>query len=133
MTAVRMRARATLAALKSLAFQFFLWIDQGCNAIGLGLAGVFMAAATGEEQAVAWADETLSAHAWRGAAARKPWARIFRPLVDRLFSWQPRNPVVDQAAGFPVEGHCERAFWKKRLRLGLPPEYREQPSPKQQE
>lgn len=118
------RIRATWLALTSLWWQFWLWADQGGNAIGLGLAGVFMAAATGEEQATAYADETLSAHAWRAGAARKPWAKAFRPLVDRMFFWQKPNPEVDEAAGFVVTSHTERAFWKKKLRLGLPPEYR---------
>lgn len=113
------------AAVHALWLQFWLWVDQGCNMLVLGIAACFTAAATGEEQATAFADETLSAHAWRAGAANKPWARFFRPLVDRLFFWQATDPAVDAAAGFTVTSHTERAFWKKKLRLGLPPEYRD--------
>lgn len=119
------RLHAVGLALASLWWQCWLLLDQACNAIVLGVAAVFTAAWTGEEQATCYADETLSAHAWRAGAARKPWARFFRPIVDRMFFWQRTEPRVDAKAGFAVTGHCERAFWKKRLRLGLPREYQE--------
>ncbi|HEY0824083.1 MAG TPA: hypothetical protein VGD76_09880 [Ramlibacter sp.] len=109
--------------------QALLLLDQGINAIALGLGAVLMAIVTGEAQATAWGDETLSAHAWRAERARKPWARLLRPLIDVLFFWQAPLPEVNAAAGRVVRGHCERAFMKKRLRLGLPQEYRDHPNP----
>lgn len=118
------RLSATWKALYSLWWQFWLLLDQAGNSLVLGAAAVVMAAITGEEQATCYADETLSAHAWRAEQARKPWALRTRPLVDKAFGWQPQNALVNQGANKPVDGHCERAFWKKKLRLGLPPEYR---------
>jgi hypothetical protein len=122
---VKARASAAWSALRSLLLQALLLIDQAANAILLGLGAVVMAMVTGEGQAPAWGDETLSAHAWRAEQARKPWARLLRPLIDLLFLWQAPLPEVNAAAKRIVRGHCERAFWKKRLRLGLPPEYRD--------
>lgn len=122
---MKARASAAWAALRSLLLQVLLLIDQAANAVCLGLGAIVMAAFTGQGQATAWGDETLSAHAWRAEQARKPWARLLRPLVDLLFTWQDQLPQVNAAAGREVTSHCERAFWKKRLRLGLPPEYRD--------
>lgn len=118
------RIRVTWLAIRILWIQTWLWLDQGCNAVLLGLGGVFIAFATAEEQATCYADETLSAHAWRASRVRKPWAVRFLPVVDWMFRKQKRRLAVDHAAGRPVESHCERAFWAKKLRLGLPPEYR---------
>lgn len=124
---MKARARATWMAVSSLWWQFWLLADQACNAIVLGVNAVVLAAYTGEEQGVCYADETLSAHTWRSASRRTRWARFLRPAIDALFFWQKNDPVVDAAAGFPVTSHTERAFWKKKLRLGLPPEYRDRP------
>lgn len=120
---VTTRAKAVWLALRSLHAQFWLWVDQGVNAIGLGLLAVLAALWTGEEQATCYADETLSAHAYRASKARKHWPRVTLPAIDWIFFWQGTNPRVDQIAGRRVTGHCERAFWKKVLRLGLPEEY----------
>lgn len=120
---VAVRVQATRQALIALLQQVALWLDQGGNVL-LGVKAVLMALITGVEQGICYADETLSAHAWRAEQAGKPWARLLRPVIDAGFFWQQREPLVDVAAGRPVTGHCERAFWKKRLRLGLPPEYR---------
>lgn len=127
---MKKRLSATWRALTSLWWQFLLWIDQGANFAGLGLKALVMAAITGQEQAICYADETLSAHAWRAEQARKPWARVMRPVIDAGFFWQAQDPAVNAAAGFPVKGHCQRAFWKKKLRLGLPEEYRDLPATK---
>lgn len=59
-----------------------------------------------------WADETLSARAWRTALAGKPLGRVLRPAIDALFFWQ-REP-----------GHCARAFAEEQERRQLPPQYR---------
>lgn len=122
-TFITRRIRAVWRALCSLLQQTLLWLDQGLN-VALGIKGAFLAAWTGEEQATCYADETLSAHAWRAEQAGKPWSELTRPLVDRMFFWQGTEPAVDAAVGEPVRGHCRRAFWKKKLRLGLPSEYR---------
>lgn len=118
------RVVATWRAIGSLFFQTLLLLDQGCNVLVLGAQAVFMAVLTGGEQSTCFADETLSAHAWRARVAGKPWALVLCPVVDLMFAWQKPLPEVDAAAGKVVTKHCERAFWKKRLRMGLPAEYR---------
>jgi len=59
-----------------------------------------------------WADETLSARAWR--KSQKPdkahWVWI-RRAIDALFFWQ--------------KGHCEDAYMAEKAREGMPPEYRD--------
>lgn len=61
----------------------------------------------------AWADETLSARAYRAHKDGKTWGRIWMPVIDVLFFWQ--------AGG---SGHCERAYVAERERLQAPPEVR---------
>lgn len=119
------RIHATWRATCALSVQALLWLDQGLNCIGLGMKAVLLAAVTGEQQATVWADETLSAHAWRAEHAGKPWGRLLRPVIDAAFFWQPSDPLVNAAVGRVVIGHCERAFHKKRLHLGLAREYRD--------
>lgn len=58
----------------------------------------------------AWADETLSARAWRMERDRKPWGLIARPLIDKLFFWQ--------------KGHCLAAYRYDMQRRLVPPEDR---------
>lgn len=57
----------------------------------------------------AWADETLSARAWREGDASKGWRR-FRKLVDGIFFWQ--------------DEHCKRAYRSEQERMHMAPEYR---------
>lgn len=111
-------------AFAALWLQFWLWLDLGAN-MALGVKAVILAVLTGKEQAVCWADETLSAHAYRAARAGKPWARIMRPLIDRLYFWQKPDPRVTLGVGRVVRDHCESAFQKKRLLLNLAAEYRD--------
>lgn len=119
------RATATAAALLALGRQFLLWVDQGGNALLVGLYAVLVAALTGERQNPAYADETLSAHAWRSSAKGARWARFFRPLIDLLFLWQGEDEEVNLRARKRVTGHCERAYWKELLRRELPEQYRD--------
>ena len=56
-------------------------------------------------------DETLSAAAWRWEQAGKLLGRIFRPLIDALFWFDPK--------------HCRTSFESEVNRLHLPKEYRE--------
>lgn len=112
-------------AVASLGEQTLLALDQLLNAVGLGLLAVLMAALTGGRQAVAFADETLSAHAHRALQRGRVWGLLMRPLVDAMFFWQKPDEQVNQAAGRVVSSHCERAYWKERLRRNLPPEYRD--------
>jgi hypothetical protein len=58
-------------------------------------------------------DETLSSYAYRLDVQGKPGGRIFRPIIDALFSWQ----------GYEG-GHCKDAYIAERARLQLPPEFR---------
>lgn len=56
----------------------------------------------------AWADETLSARAYRAYSDGRLWGRVWMPFIDFLFFWQgPR--------------HCERAFVQERERMQSPP------------
>lgn len=55
-------------------------------------------------------DETLSAAAYRMELEHKP-ARIFRPLIDRLFARLEPD-------------HCRRSYESERERKQLPSEYR---------
>lgn len=58
-------------------------------------------------------DETLSSYAYRLDVQGKPGGKIFRPLIDWLFSWQ----------GLP-QGHCHASYDEERLRLQFPPDLR---------
>jgi len=55
-------------------------------------------------------DETISAALWRWERAGKIYGRLFRPLVDLLFSPFENN-------------HCYRSFVSEQLRRHLPREY----------
>lgn len=56
-------------------------------------------------------DETLSAAAWRSEGNGKLLGRIFRPLIDALFWFDP--------------DHCRMAFEAEKLGKHLPAEYQE--------
>lgn len=70
--------------------QFIIAVDQLINALFLG-----------------WADETLSARAWR---KRYEWPVVYR-LINALFFWQ--------------DNHCQNAYNSERESRHLPPEYRD--------
>lgn len=55
-----------------------------------------------------WADETLSARAWR-CRDRAFWG-VARAVIDGLFFFEPN--------------HCYQAYVGERARMQLPPEYR---------
>lgn len=55
-----------------------------------------------------WADETVSARAWRNRAQRK-WAAALR-VIDAIFFWD--------------HDHCRHAYEWERARMGMPVEYR---------
>lgn len=94
--------------------QAFIATDQWVNAV---LTPVFGGG-------VAWADETLSARTYRMASEGRWVARMAQPAINLLFLWQKQDPGVNAAAGKQVTDHCERAFWKEKLRRGSPPEER---------
>jgi hypothetical protein len=50
-------------------------------------------------------NETLSARAYLMDSEGKPWGKFFRPLIDRLFFWQPQ--------------HCFVQFSRERLAGGV--------------
>ncbi len=58
-------------------------------------------------------DETLSSYAYRMHVQNKPWGRVWRPIIDWLFSWQ-------KLPG----GHCYDAYQAERTRYQLPPVFR---------
>jgi hypothetical protein len=76
--------------------QFLIALDQMLNTVCKG-----------------WADETLSARAYRNAAnGNAKWQRI-RHAIDALFFWQPN--------------HCKAAHRMELERMHLPPSYRKPP------
>ena len=73
--------------------QFLIAVDQLANTVLKG-----------------WADETLSARAYRNSANGKPkWQRIER-AINAIFFWQPN--------------HCKTAFRMELERGHLPARYR---------
>jgi hypothetical protein len=106
-------------------YQTALGLDQQLNATVLGFCAFIGALVTGKPGSPCFVDESLSAHAYRAEVAGKRWARFLRPPIDWVFSlWQKPDPTIKDYSGEVIEGHCERAFHKERLRRGLPPEYR---------
>ena len=72
--------------------QFLIAFDQMLNTVAWG-----------------WADETLSARAWRRGETHEGWNTV-RSLIDLLFFWQ------DQ--------HCLSSYMSEQNRKHLPREYR---------
>lgn len=56
-----------------------------------------------------YADETISARAWRKRNESRGWQRA-RRWIDRLFFWEPN--------------HCEASWRSELLRVQLPKGYR---------
>jgi hypothetical protein len=73
--------------------QFLIAIDQVFNTILFG-----------------YADETLSARAWRAEQKGKIFGRIFRPIIDLIMFFQ--------------KDHCKLAHEAEIKRRHLPPEMR---------
>ena len=82
-------------ALKHWALQVLIAIDQ----LGTAIVG-------------GWADETLSAYAYRMEAERKPWG-FTRAWIDAIFSF-----------AFGQTNHCADAYLDEINRRQLPPSYR---------
>lgn len=57
-------------------------------------------------------DETLSAAAWRTEQKGRLLGRVFRPLIDLMFSPFEKN-------------HCQKSFESERIGRHLPKEYRD--------
>jgi len=122
---MKARLAAVRAALGDWVIQTCLALDQLLNPLLLGFLAVVMAAVTGKPQATNFADETLSAHAFRAHRRGRIWARLLMPVIDLLFAWQKPDPAFRDDAGQVVTAHCHRAYLKERRGHGLPPEYRE--------
>lgn len=73
--------------------QILIAIDQLLNTLAFWMPGG------------CWADETLSARAWRTRGESTAWL-----WIDTLFFWQ--------------SNHCENSYRAERERRQLPPEYR---------
>ena len=58
-----------------------------------------------------WADETLSARAYR--CSNKPHWKKAKTIIDKIFFWQ--------------DNHCLNAYLVETNRQQLPPEYRSKP------
>lgn len=79
--------------MKHYILQVLIAIDQVFNAL---LGG--------------YADETLSARAWRTEQKDKIFGRFFRPLIDLVLFVQP--------------DHCRKAYESEQTRRHLPPDMR---------
>lgn len=71
--------------------QILLALDCLCNAILRG-----------------WHHETLSSRSWRAWVMDRLFGRIFKPVIDFMFSWQ-RHP----------EGHCHAHYKSEVARADL--------------
>ena len=112
-------AREVWRRVVHTAHELFIAIDQLANVvIFAGNLGTY-------------ADETLSARAWRQSRRGHPmrWV-VFRVLVDALFAWQDAYLRLRTGA-WPTMRHCERAYESERARMGLHPEYRQPPEAQQ--
>ena len=112
-------AREVWRRVVHTAHELFIAIDQLANV-------VIFAGNLGT-----WADETLSARAWRQSRRGHPrrWV-VFRVLVDVLFA--PQDAYLRLRSGaWPTMRHCERAYESERARMGLHPEYRQPPEAQQ--
>lgn len=90
----------TLTLLRAYGVQVFIAIDQLANALIPPLDGT-----------VSYADETLSARAYRANRDGKILGKLFMPVIDLLFFWQ--GPY-----------HCKNAWIKELERKNYPEEYR---------
>lgn len=94
--------------------QSFIAVDQAFNAIVTPLFTF----------TVGYADETLSARIYRTAKDGNRFALAVMPAADALFAWQSVDPTIRGSDGQPIKPHCERAYWKEKLRRQSPPEER---------
>lgn len=83
-------------------YQFLIAVDQLLGAV----VGLF-------HRRGAWADETLSARAWREHLKSNGWNKA-RKVIDIMFFWQ--------------KSHCEQAFHAEREREHISVVYREPPT-----
>lgn len=113
------------AALINWGVQSGISFDQFGGVLLLGFCKVLMAIFTGRKQTPVWADETVSAHTFRAARDGKPIASRCIGPIDKLFFWQKPEPYITEAAGREIASHCERAWWKEKLRRNSPPEHRQ--------
>ena len=105
--------REILRRVAHTAHELFIALDQLANVIVFaGNLGTY-------------ADETLSARAWRQSRNGYPMRWVaFRVAVDVLFAWQDVYLRI-RTGEWPVMRHCERAYESERARMGLHPEYRQ--------
>lgn len=72
-----------------------------------------------------YADETLSARAFRAYKNNRYPGKLLMAPIDVLFFWQKPDDEVNKKAGAVITRHCERAYWKESLRRSMPPVYRD--------
>ena len=109
-----MMLREILRRVAHTAHELFIAIDQLANTLlFFGNLGT-------------WADETLSARAWRQGKPGESWQWVaFRVLIDALFSWQDVCLRLRDGE-WPAHRHCRRAYETERARLGIHPQYRQE-------
>lgn len=97
--------------------QLFIVLDQALNWV----LGVYPALVHGSRDY--WADETISAHAWRKSQGEdRRWIAV-RKTIDILFL--PQDYLLKLETGrWPPQRHCERSFVSERKKMQMPPEYR---------
>ncbi|MGX5662246.1 hypothetical protein [Diaphorobacter nitroreducens] len=89
-----------LKLLRDYGVQVFIAVDQLANALIPPIDGT-----------LSYADETLSARAYRAHRDGKILGKLLMPVIDLLFFWQGK-------------GHCYNAYLKEHRRANLPSEYR---------
>ena len=109
-----MMLREILRRVAHTAHELFIAIDQLANvlifAFNMGT----------------YADETLSARAWRQGKPGESWQWVaFRVLIDALFVWQDAYLRLRDGE-WPAHRHCRRAHEAERARLGIHPQYRQE-------
>lgn len=97
------RKASRLSLLGKQLVQVLIAVDQ----LGNTLLGVALLTLPGRRR-IYWADETISAHAWRRRGS-PVWA-VARFLIDRLFFWEPN--------------HCQSAYESELRRAQIDSEYR---------
>ena len=107
-------AREVWRRVVHTAHELFIALDQLANVlIFAGNLGTY-------------ADETLSARAWRQGKPGESWQWVaFRVLIDALFVWQDAYLRLRDGE-WPAHRHCRRAHEAERARLGIHPQYRQE-------
>lgn len=107
------RAAALWVTFKAVVYQVVIAANQLLNTVVCGAGAVVLAACTARPHEPGYADETMSAHAFRSHRDGKRWGLLLMPVIDLVFRPFQR-----------IKNHCEAAYRKEIARTQQPPEYR---------